>query len=483
MKKSTQLIAVVVALAALYPAAAWYTGKRVEEQLAGAKSQPQASPYVKVVKQDYQRGVFSSVQDTTIELTLTNFPGAKKTDAAAVTQAEPAAGDAAPSAEAAAAETAVEAVPEARKPVQLHFINRIQHGPLPGFSGFGAAAIKTELVLDAESKAQLAKVFGTANPLDISTRLGYAGGGRVSISSPAFNTVLEKERDKISWQGLNLEVSFEKDYKTFTLALNAPGLSIEGPDGKSAKLGAISMKAEGSKAYPGTSIYLGTLNASLASFNFINTAVDSKSMSLEQLTLATDTSMKDDLIDGMAKIGIGKISYDKQEYSGIHYDYGIKRLHGPSIAKISAAYSNTAGDMEKIAAIKAAWEEVAPQILQKEPEFVLERLSAVTPDGEAKMAGSAKLIGASLADFANPLFLITKIQANLDITMTDSLIAKYNESSQKDPDMQKVAQENMDRQIAAFIEAGFINRNGKSLSSKLEWKQGKMTVNGKPFSK
>jgi len=486
VNKSMKLIAVVVVLAASYPAASWYTGKQVEAKLTESNDQSKFSPYVKVIKQDYQRGVFSSVQETTLELTLANLPGLKKPDFPGPDAADQSDDDVAEEpvdASGSAAETVPAPTEKAAKPVQLRFINRIQHGPLPGFSGFGAASIKTELVLDEETKAQLAKVFGTANPLEISAKLNYGGGGRVNISSPAFNTVLEKDKEKVVWQGLTMEVGFVKDYKDINVNFNAPGLSVDGSDGLSFKLGAISLKGDVSRAYPANSLYLGKTEASIASINVTDPEGPQKSFTLEQFKLSTDASMKDELVDLAAKIGVSKFVLDQKAFSDFHYDYGVKRLHGPSLAKISTAYTNAMSDPEKLGTLKVVWDEVAPLILQKDPELVLERLSVMTADGEAKLVGSAKLAGATATDIANPIMIISKIQSNLDITLTETLVAQMAGTSQKDPEMQKAALASLNQQISAFEGQGFITRNGKMLNSKIEWKQGSLSVNGKPFSR
>ncbi|MBI1773612.1 MAG: YdgA family protein [Burkholderiales bacterium] len=483
MSKSIKLIAVVVVLAVAYPAAAWYTGKSVEAKLAeSSMNQAKSSPYVKVVKQEYQRGIFTSVQDTTLELNLTNFPGMQKPDFPVSDAAEqPSTDTAVAAADAPPAEPVV--AEKVSKPIQIHFINRIQHGPLPAFRGYGAALIKTELVLDAESKAQLAKVFGTANPLEITSRLNYGGSGRVSISSPAFNTVMEKDKEKVTWQGLSLEIGFEKDYKAFNVVMNAPGLTVDGLEGQSFKMGAVSLTGEVTQAYPGTNLYLGKTGATIANISYMDKVDAKKSFNLDQLKLSTDASMKDELVDIAVRLGGGKLSFDQQEFSDFHYDYGLKRIHGPSLAKISTAYSGAGVDPEKLAALKALWDEVAPLILQKEPELVLERLSVVTTEGEAKLSGSAKLVGATAADAANPMMLLPKLQSNLDVTLTEALLAKLGGARQKDPEMQKAALDAMNQQIQAFEGQGYITRSGKLLSSKIEWKQGQLTVNGKPFSR
>ena len=492
MNKSTKLVTLVVVLAATYPAAAWYTGKRVETSLVDPRDQITSSPYVKVLKQDYQRGVFSSVQDVIFEFNTAGAIAATKAglpeteagaSATAETQtAENTTGNTAAE-PAANPEVAAASVEKVQKPMQLHVINRIKHGPLPGFAGFGAATIETELVLDADSQAEVTKLFGKVKPLEILTRLGYTGGGHVTISSPSLTTVMEKNKEKVNWQGFKMDVDFEKEYKTFKFNASAPGLTIDGKEGQSLKMGTVLIKGDMTRAYPTVNLFLGKTEMAVTSLSFDDQVETKKSFSLDQFKLTVDTDLKDELVAMMARIGINKLKIDKEELSDIHYDYGVKHIHGPSLAKILEAYKKMAGDPEKISLVKAAWEEVAPTILQKEPEFVLERLSVVTSEGEAKLLGSAKLLGATAADLANPMMLLPKVQAALDVTLTEGLVAKLGGGSQTDPEMQKVATENMNKQIAVFVEQGYINHAGKLLSSKLEWKQGQLTVNGKPFSR
>ena len=68
MKKSSIAIAVVAALAVAYPAASWMTGKRLEEKLTKMEKKEFLFSNFKVVKQSYTRGIFSSRQESTIEL-------------------------------------------------------------------------------------------------------------------------------------------------------------------------------------------------------------------------------------------------------------------------------------------------------------------------------------------------------------------------------------------------------------------------------
>ncbi|MFZ6760036.1 YdgA family protein [Undibacterium sp. Ji50W] len=478
MKISARWMVLVAVLAGAYPAASWYTGKRVAARFMTSKDQPAQTPFIKLVKQDYQRGVFSSVEDVTLELNLASIskpgPAAPPGAGGDNTGADPAAQ---------AAQIAQAARGEQLPVIQLRFVSRIQHGPFPGLRSFGAASIKTELVLDPASKTQLEKIFGNADPLQINSTLTYGGAGHVSLSSPAFSTVTDRDRDKLAWQGLNMEVDFDKEYKNFRVSLNAPGLTVDSLEGQSFKMGAISIKGDASKAYPTGPLYVGKSETILAGISFSDKADPKKSFSMQQLSLNTDASIKDDFLSVFARLGVSKFMFDQLEFSNFHYDYGVKHLHAPSIAQISAAYSGATADPEKMAALKAVWEQVGPTIINGQPELVLERISIVTSDGEAKLTGGMKLVDANVTDISNIMALYPKVQGNLNITLTDVLVSKLGGASQKDPEMQKAALDAMNQQIASFVEQGYINRNGKLLNAKLEWSQGKLTVNGKAFQR
>ena len=52
----------------------------------------------------------------------------------------------------------------------------------------------------------------------------------------------------------------------------------------------------------------------------------------------------------------------------------------------------------------------------------------------------------------------------------------------EEPELQAMMQESMKKQVAAFEQAGYITRIGKVFNSKIEWKDGQLSVNAKPFA-
>lgn len=68
-KVTVAAAAVVAAVIAVgYPAASWYLGKQIEATHAEIDAKIAAIPYLKLVRHDYQRGLFSADETITIEI-------------------------------------------------------------------------------------------------------------------------------------------------------------------------------------------------------------------------------------------------------------------------------------------------------------------------------------------------------------------------------------------------------------------------------
>jgi uncharacterized protein YdgA (DUF945 family) len=447
------LAAIAGCLIVAYPAAAWYTGTRVEATMNTWSTQANQYPNLKVVKHEFKRGVFSSTEDTIIEFPAGLFP-----------KLPPVAG-----------------APEPQS-LQVHFINHIKHGPFPGLR-FGSATIDTELVLDDTTKAAAEKIFGQQAPLQILTKLNYLGGGSVLLSSPAVTTTIDQTQSKIEWKGIKLDIGFSGDYKDLSMKLDAPGLNAHMQDGSNLVMGAIAANGTMQQVAPNSFLYLGKTTATLDQLK-MSSAVPTKSFDLQKLTIESDVSSKADLIDMVAKVGAQKLITSKMEFSDIHYDYGIRHLHQPTLIKlVDAIYhppQNQAGT-DPTQNVIGPWKEFGPILLQNKPEFSIDRISVTTPEGEAKLSATATIGDASIDDLQSFALLMPKLLASATVSVPEPMMTKLMMGSVTDPDMQAKMQQGFKQQIATFEQQGYIIRKDQILSANLDWKQGQMTINGKPM--
>jgi uncharacterized protein YdgA (DUF945 family) len=452
------LAAIVGCLVVAYPAAAWYTGTRIEARMTELSLLTAQYPNLKVVKHEFKRGVFTSTENTIIE-----FPSALF-NKLAVNQ-DP--------------NVPAPVVP----PVQLHFINHITHGPIPGLR-FGSASIDTELVLDDNMKAAAEKVFGQQAPLKILTKLNYFGGGSVLLSSPPISTVTEQTQDKIEWKGVKLDVGFSGDYKNLSFKLDAPGLIGHMHDGSNMTLGEISANGTMQQVAPGSFLYLGKSSATLDQLKVSSTAMPAKSFDLEKLEFDSDLSSKADLIDMVVKIGAKKLVTSKMEFSDFHYDYGIRHIDQATLVKLMDAIYHPPQDQVGVAPLQnvlGPWQEFGPQLLQNKPEFSIDRLSVSTPEGEAKLTAHASMGDATIDDLKSVALMMPKLQASATISVPEPMLAKFALSNATDPNTQAAMQQGLKQQIAALEQQGYVTRKDQTLSANIDWKSGQVMVNGKPM--
>ncbi|GGX07840.1 YdgA family protein [Undibacterium macrobrachii] len=483
MKKSSVALAVVAALAIAYPAASWVTGKRLETKLTQSDKKDVLFSNFKIVKQTYTRGIFSSKQESTIE-----FDVASMSPAAAPMslqdQSEQGEQDAADP-QAALDEQQVMPAPKLIKPLQFQVVNYIQHGPVPAIFGVAAGKIETEFVLDATTKEEIKRIFGDKKFLEIRTILNYGGGGKLQISSPAVNTTVGMNQDKLDWKGVNLEVAFDAAYKKLKFDLYSAGLDVLAAKGAtSVKVGETKMQGDAERIYPDGFIYLGTSKASIASMSFSNAQAANKGFSIKDISLESTTSAKNDLLDSGLKFGIANITMNDTQIGNFHYDYSLQRLHGPSVNKLFIELSTIdqyKNDPQKMLEMQKQWKEYGIEILKHNPVISLDRLSLAGKNGEFKASAKFQFNGVQAQDFDNPMLLLSKIESAGEVSLADAMIDDLIDGSQTDPDARAMMRSQYYSQIDAWEKEGFLKREGKVLNSKISWKNGQLMVNGKAF--
>ena len=63
--------------------------------------------------------------------------------------------------------------------------NEILHGPVLWFSAVGLARVNSQVVLDPVVRKEVVKLFGTDDPVRVSTRIGFFGGATTTFSGEA----------------------------------------------------------------------------------------------------------------------------------------------------------------------------------------------------------------------------------------------------------------------------------------------------------
>jgi uncharacterized protein YdgA (DUF945 family) len=464
VKKPVSLALGALFIALAYPASAWFLGSRVEATLDEQYRSLGEQPYVKLVSRDFQRGLFSSTETATIELVGLADLNPAKAEAGAL------------------AETS--STPPAT-PIQITIRTSIQHGPLPGFSTLASAVADSELVLTAEQQQQLSALIGDKKPVQIHTVFSLFGGGTSTLSSPAFAFDLPKKADgksaHASWNGLQMTVDFSSHMKRYTMKAEAPGFEIKDDSGGLAQVTGLHITAEQERLFddvPG--FYSGSTKMTLDQLSFVDgkenvpESIAKQPLLLKQLSYDAAIPVSGEFIDLIGKIGVETAQFEAQNYGPAHYDFSLRHLHARSTAELYKALMKWYADPTRLAAKEPgsplkgmeALREPALALLKYSPEFHIDRISFKSPHGEANVSASAKLGALQPEELANPFMMIGKLDVNADLSLPEELIKDTLRPEQ----------------ISAFVEQGYIVREGTLLHSKVTFTNGQVAVNGKPFN-
>jgi uncharacterized protein YdgA (DUF945 family) len=480
MKK---IVVVVVILVLALLVAPWGVGKVAEKRLnAGLDKLVEEAPYLKVVDRKWTGGWFKSEQIVTIEAfsSWLEAMSPKAIEDAMKKQAAPTSVEADSAEEPVASDSADETPPPADeapapvKPEMLRFTirNEIWHGPVLGLSGLGVARVKTHLVLSEETQKKITEFFGPKDPLEITTRVGFTGGGTTTFTSEG-RTVKPDARSEISWDTFKLAVGYSRDADKYDLNGEWPKVTVTS-HAEHTQFVMTKMTIDGVGKRITGDLYDTDFNFGIERLGILG--ADGDRVEVADLHYIVESDAKDEFMNVGAKMGTGEIK-SKQlsslgvELKEIHYDFSMRRLHIETLAKMmagmKAAYAkpiDTALELNKV--IFDPLKEQGLALLKYDPEFSIDRIGVVTPEGDGYLKGVIKLKGVTAEDFTgNTMALLAKVHADLTIDVSEKMVQKFPNGSTA---------------AGAAVDSGYVQRKGDRLVCKILFADGALTVNGKP---
>jgi uncharacterized protein YdgA (DUF945 family) len=499
MKKLVIALVVLVAICLIAP----YGIGRVAEQRvnAGLDKLVEQAPYFKIAKREWTGGWFRSEQVLTLEISEAWAkalvpPGATEAvgkalsdDAADEAGADvEAAGEAEPtepSANEGADEDAVadgetespaeeSAAPAVAESLSFTVRNEVLHGPVLGFSGLGLARVDTYVDLPEKARAEIAEVFGEKPALQVRTRVGFFGGGTTTFTSEGrkLNT---KGEGELSYETFKLSVGVGRDGSSYDVDGKWPGFTATGKEGGTFSMDDMTIDADGERIVG--DIYDGEFAFKVKEFKLQENG-DAAPVVISGAHYLGEALTKDDLMNLGLKLGTGAISGSTQlqqaniDIKEIHYDFSLRRLHVPTIDKMSQSFKKLyaqpmvdAAQAEK--AIFGPFKEHAGELLAHDPELSIDRLGFVTPEGEIVAKGVIKFVGATPEDFtpAAAMALIGKIDADFTIEAAQKVVEKLPNGA---------------TMAGGAVDAGYAKRDGDKLVCHITFKAGELLINGKP---
>jgi len=507
MKK---IVSVVVVLVLLLVVAPWGIGQVAETRVnAGLDQLVERAPYLKIVDRKWTRGWFRSEQEVTFEVFGDLFRAMEALEKSQETQAPPIEADivepveeappagkpakatkadkARQAAEQAAAEEAARKAAEeeaaaavaepAKPPTPLRFTvrNEILHGPVLWTAGFGIARVNTRVVLDEETRKKIAEFFGTDEPVRVSSRVGFLGGGSTRFSGEGRKIKLKDDGGTISYDDFRLDVGYSSKFDKVDYDGQWPRLVFDDPAINSSMLVEdMTLTGKSTRARGRGELYDGDVRFAIDKVSI--TDADKAVTSIEGIHYIIDSKIDDEFATMSAKLGSGKVTNKslkeiKLDLNEVHYDFTMRRLHAETLDKFVAAikdmYTKPMSTPEEVQVnFVEPFKEHGLALLAHDPEFALDRLGIVTPEGEGVIKGVIRLKGVTAADFGEngTMALLNKIEADLTVEVAQKLLEKLPNGATG---------------AGLAVDQGFAKREGEKLVSHIVYKQSKVTVNGK----
>lgn len=483
--------AVAVLLAAGYPASSWYFGRQIQAAHAEIDAKIAAVPYLKLVSHDYQRSLFDATETVTIEIPLAMFHVPPIGGAPAIPSPEPTApAEAAPDAPQAAQPAQA---PAPLPPLRITLKTSIQHGPFPGFNALAAGSATTVIEFDDPIQKKVLEAFGGKQPMDIRTVYDFQGGGRSTVTSPAFKLAMkgqiEGTQATLSGDGLQTAIEFTRSMERYSMRGDAPRFELSDPNGPRLTMTGMRIEADQQRLFADDPLlYAGSQLVSIAALEIDPGAEKGQKIALKEMKYDVQLPVAGEFVDLIAKFGAGEVRVGEQNYGPAAYDFSLKHLHARKLAALNRDFMALYSKPEALQDPQQLMQSIAPMkdkfvaLLLDNPVLSLDRIAFRLPEGEAKISASVRLIDAKAEDFAIPMMLIAKLEAAADVALPAALattLAAGKEASEEEVQMRKQGAE---QSIANLVQQGYAANENGVIKSRIAFKGGQLLVNDKPFN-
>jgi uncharacterized protein YdgA (DUF945 family) len=419
-------IVVVLVMAVLLIGAPWVIGNIAEDRVnRGLDALVQAAPYLGIVERRYAHGWFRSEQDVTFEL----LGGVTRPFGA---------------------------------PQRFTVRNEILHGPVLGLSGLGLARVNSTLLLDPKTRQALAAHLGSEDPLQVSTRVAFFGGGTTSFTSDARELHLPDGRT-IAWDDLDIDVSYSGNFDSIGVQGDWPRFEAHNPRLKSdLRLDNLVFDASSERVK-------GHLYQTDAELSIDGVTIQGQGLpatTLQDLQFVIDSADDGDFMSIATRLGSGAISgawlpAKGVEFTAMHYDFTLRRLHTDTLASIS----NAIAESYQRPAVASLLPDEFLALLKHDPELLIERMGFETRDGAAYLKGVIRLKGVGEKDLKmGALSLIARLDADLRFAAPQKVIESLDGGREA---------------MLGAVDGGYAQLEGGDVVSHVEFHAGELKINEK----
>lgn len=481
--KKLRMIGIVVAIAGLLVAAhlgiSWGIGRYVENATQAQLEKLQAeAPYLKVISQSHQTGLFNSTQEIVLGINSACFENAPvvsdNTNAA---------------------------------PLTFTVHNRIQHGPIIFHGGLHFALVheEGELILPPEIQSAVQDAFGKQPLLTWNGFLTYTGEHDLTLSSPSAK--MFKPTGSLNWSGVQGKITYSASSGAYSFKLQAPLLQANGngPQGGQVNVEKIIFSGQGERG-------IADLNLGSVAFTIDNVQVTSPMSGAGQLRnfkIQATSLANGEYVDLDEEIQVDQLAALGKQYGPLTYHFALNHLHAETLAQLGKAFQQVmcVKPSERDARLSEAMQTIKAQgiaLLNHKPELLLKQIHVALPEGEFHAQGHVNLPNFSAqANDGNDVLmaaLVRGLDAEFEASVAQSLVRQLTKqqmfgsvmqrwmlekkaapSEQEMVELNAEVDHDLDQQMLAMRERKLVVADGNNFKLQFKFVKGEATLNGAPF--
>ena len=192
------------------------------------------------------------------------------------------------------------------EPLRFTVRNEILHGPVLGLSGLGIARVNSHLVLSEETRKKITEIFGPKDPLEVSTRVGFFGGGTTTFKSEGRTIKPKDGKAEITWE------TFKRRHRLLDATPTSTTSMASGRSSRSRTLEdnthfvMTDMTMDGDGKRVRGDLYDGDFTFAIDKLSVVGKDDEDRSRS-RTCTTSSTSATKDDFIEMGAKLGSGAV--------------------------------------------------------------------------------------------------------------------------------------------------------------------------------
>lgn len=356
--------------------------------------------------------------------------------------------------------------PKTATEIKLH--NDIDNGPFPGFKGFGAAQVRTKLVLDDKSKVEVEKLLGVGimDKLVLTTDLELSGAGRSQLIVPKAGT------PEVSWEEMKLTSQFTPGNTQSSGEFLIPALTI---NSSGTKATVKNLKAVVDSKLIGKYLTSGNTSYTLEQ---LDVETSGTKVTLEKLAVVAAATPQGSNIDFAENIDVGSLKADQFTANNVKLHLSINKAPQGPLEELITALAASQDICNSSSLQNLPLDKIKSQVdavLSANPEFNIDEFSfnfdGMEVKGDAQIKGKVSFPSITTADLEakDTKKILDALKGTLSIKANKTMVDQWVDLSGPSGT----------EQLAAFVTQGFIKEDSGNYVMELERSAGKGKINGK----